>query len=226
MLSSSSEPSWLSARVSSYLPHELSSGPGKKNSVQEKKAGVTLQPSSCFREFQERWMHQVGDKQESKVPWYLRGELTKQSLPHTCLHPSPQVPGISWLTSAGVRGGLSSLRVLLILSVGILSLLNPCQQLRFGNGSVCTQKEDEDFFPCPGGRAICSLCPPTFLCWETNERGLGSCSHPLPCSPRVGPGCRSTLCSGEEHLPACSVRRTARKGIQAYLQALLSSPLR
>lgn len=32
-------------------------------------------------------MHQVGDKQESKAPLYLRTELTElNSLPHLCLH--------------------------------------------------------------------------------------------------------------------------------------------
>lgn len=75
-------------------------------------------------------------KQNPLVP-EERAIKTEQPAPHLP-PPSPQVPGISWLTSGGVRGGLSSLRVLLILSVGILSLLNPCQQLRFGNGSVCT----------------------------------------------------------------------------------------
>lgn len=75
----------------------------------------------------------------------------------------------------------------MILSVGILSLLDPCQQLRLGNGSVCTEKEEEDVSPALVGERLSSLHPPTFLRWETNERGLGSCSHPSAPLTLCGP---------------------------------------
>lgn len=124
-------------------------------------------------------------KQSPPVP-EDRADRTEQPAPH--LPPPPhRVPGILWLTSAGVRGGLPSLGVLLILSVGILSLLDPCQQLRLGNGSVCTEKEEEDVSPALVGERLSSLHPPTFLRWETNERGLGSCSHPSAPLTLCGP---------------------------------------
>lgn len=98
---------------------------GKFCAQKEGQREFTLTPYGGFRE---RRQQRVGADEEGR---------SKEKSTESCF-PSPhRLPGTFWLTGAGVRGGFSSLRVILVLGVGILSLLDPRQEVGFGNGGVC-----------------------------------------------------------------------------------------